>query len=115
MLLLVKAPLSGLAPCPHRQPVGDSIKPAAERFAFPNRVCSTGQDEKCCLEYILGRLVIEQRSSGYPQDERPVTLHQGGEGSLIAAHGEAFEEVLVRKAVGLLPDRKPAEVAEERG
>jgi hypothetical protein len=60
-------------------------------------------------------VVIEQRSSGYPQDEWSVALHQSGKGSLIAARGEAFEEVVVRKAVGLLPDREPAEVAEERG
>src|SRR5262249_35735207 len=81
---------------------GDAVEPVADLLPRHDRGRAAGEDEEGGLEGVLGVVVVAEDPAADAPDHRPVALHQGLEGGLLATRDEAFQELAVGE-----PDERP--------
>ena len=88
--------------------MGHGIEPWSERCVLVERGSFASQDQEGCLEGILRFVAIVQDALADAEHHRPMALHQRGKGILVAAGGEAFQELAIAGlGGGARPDPAP--------
>ena len=88
-------------------PQAHPVEPAAERIVGPqpHRVGLAGEDEKYCLEGVVGRVPVARHPAADAQYHRPMAVHQSGECRLGRGIAPAPTESGQQLGIGQGPDR----------
>ncbi len=86
----------GSFPSLQSRPVGNAIKPIADRARRVKSGSLANQDQKSDLKSILGIVRIVQEAAANAEDHRPMPANQRLEGRLIALVNVALEQIGVR-------------------
>jgi hypothetical protein len=73
------------------------MQPRAQRAADVQPACLASQHEKCCLERVLGVVLVPENHTAGTPDHPPVPLHQHLKRRLVAIESEPREQLLVRQ------------------
>src|SRR5438876_1019814 len=90
----------------------DAVQPTTERFPLANRVCLAREDEKRRLVRVLSVLLVAQHGLTNAENHWPVTLHQSGEGDVVAIAKEVFQQLPIAELRRLLGAEHAAHVPE---
>jgi hypothetical protein len=94
--------------------IGHPMEPTAHGPALADFRRAAGQNQEGGLEGVLGVLVVVKDVLAHAQDERPVPLHQDGEGGGIPVFAETLKQLGVRQVFDCLGAHRPAEAAKDR-
>src|SRR5262249_10602684 len=79
----VLAPPLSSPPRVGSDPLGDPMQPAGQRTLLLDPQTAPGEQDERSLKSVLGILVLAQDAPAGGQNQRPMAMHQGGEGRLV--------------------------------
>ncbi len=89
---------------------GDAVQEAADGLPATDGARLAGQDEEGGLEDVLGVVEVAEEAAADAQHQPPVALHQRREGRLVAAGGEALQQLPVAQCGQARGRQQPAQV-----
>src|SRR5262249_19206145 len=96
-LLLVDSPVYLTAPELDRNVIRNAIKPTGQRFPLADGAGLARQDEKGCLESIIGVVLVVKDLPADAKDQGSMPFDQGRESRLFFLVNEPLEQGAVRR------------------
>ena len=105
----------GVSPGLQGDPISDAAEPTRDDLAPPEGSGLAGQHQKRRLESVLRVLLVLQHLPAHAQHHRPVPVHQGGEGPLVAGGMEVVQQLAIAPARHIRCGDEPADAPHDRG